>query len=399
MRNLILNKFDNTMKLIIKGKNIDRFIERIFKIGIELLEIDKINRKEVKIKIYEKDYEKLDKVKSIYEIEIIGINGVSNFKNILKRNKYLISLFIIGYLLILFLSNVVFDIQIVHSNSEIRELVMKELNKNGIKKYTFKKDFKELENISNKILKDNKENLEWMEIENSGTKVIVKLEERKINKEEKTYPKQDIIAKKSGIIKSVKATEGVIIKNINDYVKEGDVVISGTIMDTYGENIKSIVSAKGSVYAEVWYTVSMEFPLVYNKSTLTNKQKRVYQIQFLNNKISLFDFNKYKSYKSDEEVLLENTLLPIKFLKVKQYETIKEDNVYLPEEALIKANEIARKKIEERLKEDEYIINQKNLKFYQKDSKIVLDIFFSVCERIDTTKEIKEDVKLEDKKE
>ncbi len=399
MKNIILNRFDNTINLKITGRNVDRFIERIYKLGIELLEVNKISRKEVNIKIYEYDYEKIIEIKSIYDIKVTGSNGIDSFLSKIKKNKYLIILFIIGYFMILFLSNIVFDIQVVHSNSNIRNLVMKELEKNGIKKYTFKKKYDDLENITNKILEDNKDSLEWMEIEVSGTKLIVKIEERKLNEDEKTYPKQDIVAKKSGIIRSVKSSEGVILKNVNDYVKKGDVIISGTIMDTYGENVKAIVSAKGSAYAEVWYTVSMEMPLIYNKTTFTNKQKRVYKIQFLNNKISLFDFNKYKNYEEESKVLLESRLLPIKFLKVKEYETRGEDSVFLPEEALIKANQIAKEKIESTLKKDEYIIDQKNLKFYQKDSKIVLEIFFSVCERIDTTKEIKESEIIKDKKE
>lgn len=400
MRNIVLNKFDNTVKLRITGKNIDRFLNRIFKSKIELLNIDKINRKEAIIRIYETDYEKLLKIKSIYEVELIGISGISKFKKNLLKNKYLLLLLVIGYFLILILSNVVFDIQIIHSNSKIRNLVTEELKKNGIKKYTFKKSFDELEKITNKILENNKDKLEWMEIEVVGTKVVVKIEERKLNKTEKTYPKQNVVAKKSGIIKSIKSKEGVIVKNINDYVSKGDIIISGTIMDTYGENIKDIVSAKGEVYAEVWYTVSMEYPLAHINETLTGKQKNLFKIQFLNKKISVFDFNKYENYQAEEKVVLENKLLPFKILRVKEYETKKEDSVYLPEEALIKAEKVAREKIEDQLKENEKIIKQKNLKFYQKDSKIVVETFFSVYERIDTTEEIKDiPEKKEDKKE
>ena len=134
MRNIVLNKFDNTVKLRITGKNIDRFLNRIFKSKIELLNIDKINRKEAIIRIYETDYEKLLKIKSIYEVELIGISGISKFKKNLLKNKYLLLLLVIGYFLILILSNVVFDIQIIHSNSKIRNLVTEELKKNGIKR-------------------------------------------------------------------------------------------------------------------------------------------------------------------------------------------------------------------------------------------------------------------------
>jgi len=400
VKNIILNKLDDTIYLKISGKNVDRFLRKVFKNNIQLLNMNKTNRKQVIIQIYKSDYEKIVKLKSVYEIEIIGINGISKIKNNIFKNRYLILLLIIGYFLILTLSNIIFDIQIVHSNTDIRNLVMNELKKNGIKKYNFKKSFKNLEEITNKILNNNKDKLEWMEIEVIGTKLLVKIEERKLNKEEVTYPKQDIIAKKSGIIKSVKSKEGVIIKNVNDYVAKGDIIISGTIMDTYAENIKDIVSAQGEVYAEVWYTVSMEYPLLHSSEVLTGKKKELFKIQFLNNKLSLLDFDKYETYQAEEKVVFKSNLLPIKLLKVKEYETNKKDIIYLQEEALIKAERLAEEKIKSQLKENEYIIKKKNLKFYQKDSKIVVETFFSVYERIDTTQEIKEsNIKQEDKRE
>ncbi|MBQ7140703.1 MAG: sporulation protein YqfD [Bacilli bacterium] len=396
MENRFLNRYENIIKIKIKGKNIDRFLNRLYKSNVELLDIDKINRKEINLKIYLKDYEKVLNLKSIYEIEIINEYGLIKFKNIIKKNKLLIILILFGYFFIMFLTNIVFEVQVIHSNSNIRNLIIKELDKYGVKKYTLKKSFNKLEDISKKILDSNKDKLEWLEIEVNGTKIIVKVEERVLNPEEKTYPKQDIVASKSGIIMSVKSSEGVIVKNTNDYVSKGDVIISGKIMDTYQENIKSIVSAKGRVYAEVWYTVSMEYPLIYSKDTKTGKEKNIYKIQFLNNKISLFDFNKYKNSIDKEKIIFENKLLPFKLLKVKSSEVSRIDNVYTFEEGLIEAEKVAIEKMKAKLDEDEYIIKQKKLNFYQKDSKIVVEIFFSVCERIDLAQEIVEEIKEEE---
>lgn len=396
MENRFLNKYENIIKIKIKGKNIDRFLNRLYKSNIELLDINKINRKEINLKIYLKDYEKVLSMKSIYEIEVINEYGLIKFKNIIKKNKLLILLIIFGYFFIMFLTNIIFEVQVIHSNSNIRNLIIKELDKYGVKKYTLKKNFNKLEEISNKILDSNKDKLEWLEIEVNGTKIIVKVEERVLNPKEKTYPKQDIVAKKSGIIMSVKSTEGVIVKNTNDYVNKGDVIISGKIMDTYQENVKSIVSARGSVYAEVWYTVSMEYPLIYSKYTKTGKEKNIYKIQFLNNKISLFDFNKYKNSINKEKIIFENKILPFKLLRVKSYEVNRIDNVYTFEEGLIEAEKLAKEKMESKLDKDEYIIKQKKLNFYQKDSKIVVEIFFSVCEKIDMPSEILEDIKEEE---
>ena len=47
--------FENTIKVQVIGKNIERFIQRLHKEKIELLQIDYINYKEIVIKIYKKD--------------------------------------------------------------------------------------------------------------------------------------------------------------------------------------------------------------------------------------------------------------------------------------------------------------------------------------------------------
>ena len=57
--------FENTIKVQVIGKNIERFIQRLHKEKIELLQIDYINYKEIVIKIYKKDYDHILKIKTI----------------------------------------------------------------------------------------------------------------------------------------------------------------------------------------------------------------------------------------------------------------------------------------------------------------------------------------------
>ena len=47
LENSNLKKYENIIKIKIIGKNIDRFLNRLYKSNIELLDIDKINRKEI----------------------------------------------------------------------------------------------------------------------------------------------------------------------------------------------------------------------------------------------------------------------------------------------------------------------------------------------------------------
>ena len=147
--------------------------------------------------------------------------------------------------------------------------------------------------------------------------------------------------------------------------------------------------AKGSVEGEVWYNVSLEYPFVYQEEKLTGKTKTIYVLNFLNHRISLFDFNKYKSFKTKDQVLLYNPLININLVKEKQYELIIKDEVYPEDIAITKAKDY----IEQKLKKD-----NPNIKSIKKitilsqditDSKLKLKLFISVIEDIGTLVEIK----------
>ncbi len=153
--------------------------------------------------------------------------------------------------MMLFLSNTIFSVEVIHSNANVRKLVANELKERNISKWHFKQSFKKIQEIKEEILSEYKDRLEWIEIENIGTKYIVKVEERKLKRDESNYIYQDIVSNKNTIIMSIEATEGEIIKRKNDYVKKGDVIISGKIMK--GEEVSKLVKASGKIYGEVWY--------------------------------------------------------------------------------------------------------------------------------------------------
>ena len=237
MKNSFILNFRSSIKLNIKGKNINRFLNRLIKQNIEILDIKNISYKEVEIKIYKKDLEKIEKIKTIYELEEVNSYGLIKIKKIISKNKILILFALLGFILLLFLTNIIFDIEVVHNKKEIRELLISELKKYDITNNRFVKSFDEIEKIKEKILEKYKDKLEWIEIERVGTKYIVRVEERKIPSSEDSPKNQNIIAKKSAIIKNIEADNGVIVKNVNDYVKPGDVIVSGSIY--LNENLKA----------------------------------------------------------------------------------------------------------------------------------------------------------------
>ena len=61
--------------LKVSGKNIPKFILRCKNNNINILKLEQISYKEALIKINYKDYDKLLKIKSIYDITLINNTG------------------------------------------------------------------------------------------------------------------------------------------------------------------------------------------------------------------------------------------------------------------------------------------------------------------------------------
>ena len=372
-------KLVSKISLNIKGKNINRFIKKLNNNKIEILSLKYKSKDEADIIIYKKDYSKLLKIKSIYEITELEIFGLIKIKKNLKLSKHIIIITFISFLIFLMFTNVVFKVEVIHSNKDIRDLLLKELEKEGIKKYTFKKTYKEIENIKEKILNKYPNDIEWLEIEENGTKYTVRVEDREIIKKEEDNNPRNIVAAKDGVLKKVIAENGDIVKDMNDYVKKGDLIINGDLI--FNEKVKGRVKAKGKVYAEVWYVTKTEYPFIKKEEKETGKVKEVYAIKFLNHTLELA-LNKFKNKNIKEKEIIKHDLIPIKLVKQNQKEKMVNDIFLTPEQAIIEAKKKAEEDIEKTLSKDEYIIKSKYLKSNVKESIVEVEMFFAVYEDI-----------------
>lgn len=361
----------------VEGKNISKFLTRCHAHNIDVLKSNIISYKEMIIKIRNTDYEKLFKIKSIYKITIISSAGFIKFKELLNKNKHFIIISVIGILFLIYLCNTIFTVSIISSNNDLNKKVQKDLESYGIKKYALKKSYDKVNKIKEKLLEKYNDEIEWMEITEVGTKYEIKIVERKKPKKEEEKEYTNIVASKSGVIKRIYAEDGVKVVEENTYVNKGEIIISGAIMKD--EEVKSFVTAKGKVYAEVWYNVNIEFPLEYTEKKYTSNTKKTPYIKLGNKYISL---RTYKDFERKSIISLKNKLIPFEIGIESQREVKIINDKYTIEEAKNKAILKAKEKILQSLDDGEFITSQKTLNFYAKDSTIVLDIFFSCYEEI-----------------
>ena len=392
----MFDKIKDKVILKIVGKNIYNFIYRLNKLNIDLLKIEYINLKEVKIEIYKKDYDKVLENKTIYEVEIEGYDGIIKAKKILLGYKFILFFIFFCFFIIYFLSNLIFRIDIISNDEKMKEKLKEELKNSGISLYHFKKNYQTLEKIKSDILDKYKNEIDWIEIETEGSRYIVRFEPRIITNLDKNIKYQNIVAKKNALIYSLDVSSGQIIKNRFDYVKKGDVIVSGYIY--LNEEIKNTVKATGKVYGEVWYRVTVKETLNKVVKNKTGNSKNTFIFKFLNKDYQMFNFNKYKNYKKKNIFVLKNKLLPISFgfEKQEQLDVKVENKTY--KEALDNAIKSAKSKLMKGFDENEFIKDYKILNRTTKKDCLEVEMFFSVVEDISEYKEI-EEYKLEEESE
>lgn len=386
MKDKILKIFSSSIKIKVTGRNINNFLKRLINNNINIEKVIPISHKEIDLIINYQDLDKVLKLKTIYNIKIVRYYGKLRIIKRIKKDIFVLSSLLISLLLIYTLSNVIFKVEVIHSNKNIIKLVTKELEDNGIKKYKFVKNYQEIEKIKNKILEENKDTLEWLEIIREGTKYTIRVEERIINNKPKDNKIYNIVASKNAVIKNIYAESGEKIRSINTYVKKGDIIISSDI--TLPNNEKISKTASGKVQGEVWYNINIEYPYQYHEIKYTGNKKKVLVLNLLNKRISFFDFHKYKTFNRNIKYIFNNNITPISLIYEDEYETNIINEVYDYNTAREKAITKAKEKILEKYPNIKDITNIKIIKEEDKKNKISLNLFVTCLEDITEYQEV-----------
>lgn len=350
------------------SNEINRFIKKCIDNNINLYNISYVKDKMV-VLIDVKDYLKIKRLNYYSKIRVVKYDGLLNIKKIIKDNMFYISVIFLSFIWMNLLTNYIVDIEIIHSNSGIRRLLKEELDKNNVKRFSLAYSFEELDNITKKILADNKNNLEWVSIKKDGMKYIVRAEERIIKSKVVSDKPRDIVASKDAYITKVIGSKGNVLVRQGEYVKKGTVLISGKI--TLYEDVKGVTSASGSVYGNVWYECTVETPKEISSERLTGRKR--YNLN-VGNKILLR--NKYQNFRQKNIREIKIFGLKIKFYKEEEVEIIKTktDDEY----ALNRLKE----EFDKKLNGKGVIIYQKVLKKEENNSTIKYRVFIITNELI-----------------
>ena len=368
---------NNKIKIRISGNNIDKDIKRMIHQQKNIYHMKK-NDNSIDIVMDYQDYEELRNSKKNKNIKVLERYGKEKYKYLFLKHYHLIIILGCGLLLNLILSNIIFNIEIDHQNKKMVKIIKEDLSKYGIKEYHWKINYKKREIIKKKILEKENDKLEWLEIEENGTRYIIKFEERKQRIENNLCQARHIIAKKKALLTDIQASSGEVVKKKNEWVDKGEVIISGLIY----KNEKAVAKrcATGIVMGETWYKVTTIIPKTMEKEVKTNKNKIGISIHFFQKELNLG--NPFRNFQKKEYNIIETNLVPISlsFTDYQKTQFVVKKNTITNIDKM--ALQIATLKIQKSLKNNEKVISKKVLKKEENNSKIIVEVFFKIKENI-----------------
>lgn len=369
----------------VEGFTLERFLNLAATKDIYLWDINRIDYTILEMKATIEGFKALKKVvKNVgCRTEIIDKKGLPFIIYRLKYRKMLGFGFIVFLSIIIFLSSLVWNIEIIGNEKvkteDITEILEQENIKNGIIKYKLDKDYIE------HLLLSEFEVFSFLSVDIKGTKLIIEVKEQDLPPEEINIDTPcNIIASKKGIIEKVIARNGKAVVRKGDVVEKGETLITGAISDEYSEE-QIFVHAEGEVLARTIYSHTIDEPMV---KTVKEETGRVYErrelkigdkgIQFFKGDIP---YEEYTESVREAKLFDIDLDIPIKLL-VHEYKEVEIKETKRNIDFLKQSNHInAVEKLNEQLSSDTQI-ESKDVKHNIKDNILSTYVVIEVIESI-----------------
>lgn len=186
-----------------------------------------------------------------YQFTYIKSIGVIAYLLLLFRNKISLIGCISFIVMIIISGNFIWDVRIVGSNPDTNKKVNEVLNELNIDKGDKIRSYKELNEIYDRLKDKFKQNIDYLNIYQSGSVLVIEYTNSKSAiKEELDF--RNIYARKDAIIKNIDVSSGNIKVKEYQYVKKGELLVENTIISTNDET--KIIPTKGTIYGYTYQT-------------------------------------------------------------------------------------------------------------------------------------------------
>jgi len=392
--------FSGYVTILIEGNTPETFFQICAEQGITVWDVKKKAPDACEGNIKLTDLQSVKKLRrqTGYRLSFVNKKGYPFLVKRLISKKPLLIALLLSILFIFVISNMVWEVKVTGVPKEIEEKIVKQLNEYGVHPGSWMLSLDSPKEIQQNLINDVPELL-WVGVDQKGTTLFLDGVEKIVVKKEAPEKPRNLVATKKGVIKNMYVARGVPKVAVNDYVKPGDVLVSGILderdasQDSEDEeeekesrNLK-LVPAEGEIIANTWYEVSVTVPLNANREVLTGEKKKKYFIKIGDVQLPIWGF-KDPPFQETHQEIHEQPInffkweLPIKFVETTISEKIYEDTERTKEEAIQAGIEQAKHELQLELGPDAKILSEKLLHETTESGKVRLDLYISAEENI-----------------
>ncbi len=388
---ILLNYILGYVNILVEGFFTERFINTCINKNIFLFNIKRDKSTIIYANVGIFDFKNVVKIakQSKCRVKIQRKSGLPFLFNRYKKRKIFAIALVSIICVIIYLSNFIWNIEIVGTDKINQNELIKTINSEGLTIGKLKRKV-DLKSIINKIRLDRKD-IAWIGIDLKGTNAIVKVVEADAKPE---IIKEDeycnIISDKEASIIKVNAQNGTVLVKEGDVVKKGTPLIAGWMEGKYTGT--RYVHAEGSVEAKVWYSHKERIYYKQEEKLRTGNEEKKYTLNINNFEINLYkklsNFENYDTIKEQKKLkLFSNLYLPAGLIISNNYEVVNNNIVYNQDEAkeigIVKSKE----ELDKNLKSKEDLLNT-YINTYPNEEYIDVEVIYEIKEIIGTKEKI-----------
>lgn len=385
MKEYLSKHLSGTVHIKVIGKHTELFLNRCIAEKIVIWDIKRVDKNCLTAYLFSKDVFLLRPLlrEADCKIQFINKHGFPFFMKKLWSRSGLVVGALIFLVVIFLLSNMVWNIEISGATPKTEYKIEKALQNMGVKKGKLTLFLPSNQQIQ-EALSEQVGEVTWVGVQLKGTTYRFDVVEKEIPEKEEALSPRNLVAQKTGVITKIFVEQGQPMVRENDFVRKGEVLISGVIGS---EDKPQFVPAKGEIFGEVWYGTEVKLPLESTFNTYTGEYKEKYYVDVFGLKIPVWGFGKvpYKEVdikESEKKLRFLKWELPISFVQDTVYEAKKHKRHYTKEEAIEVGIKSARDNVANKLDEEAKI---KDMRIRQKtfnNGTVNLKIDFFVIENI-----------------
>ena len=238
---------------------------------------------------FETTYHNYLKIRKVYkDCRVEKSNTLKYLLIKLFSEKIVVFCLIISSFLYIFLSKLIFEVQVDGNSNYLSSYLIDELKEHNIDKFYICPKVNELKIIEKEIYNSNLDKFELLSITKKGSYILVNYEKKKKNlvlDEVKTK----IYSSKDAIISKILVSTGKVLVKENNFVKKGDLIVDDHLLINEEEYF---IGTKGLIYGYTYNKVQLYYQNIeeaFNEARYLVSSKYILEEKILEEQIIFHD--------------------------------------------------------------------------------------------------------------